>query len=522
LSSVDQHVDLSGLSRGEPSLEPPRRSWLRTVVPLALLGTFAFILRDAIAEMLLQRIPVTLTRPVLLTDSAASTPTQRTLLTQAAGWVEPDPFPVHAPALAGGVVLEVLVQESDHVKAGQPIARLIDDDARIDRDRAQGKLAVAEAEVALAASEHRIAEASYEAAIEVTAARDAAQARHAGRVAAAAHAAAAVRGGVAAVSLAESEVVVQRALEEAGTSGPRQVEVAEADLELAASSLATLRAAEALAVAAVGEAAAELARAEQHLELRYEEQRTVEVSLARLARAQGAMEEAAALLAAAELTLDRMVVLAPRDGVVLERLAVAGDELPRGAPICSTYDPTTLRVRVDVPQPDVGALAMGQEAEILADSRPGQPYGGQVLRVVQLADIQKVTLEVQVRVLDADDFLRPDMLAQVRFYSSEDGAPGADAARVSRRLAVPASLVRDGTIWVHEPDGDLAVLRRIQLGAERLGPDGQRLVEVLEGLDWTVELIASGREQLPAEAPPEGVPVAIDSRSDDTGRGDQP
>jgi len=86
LSSVDQHVDLSGLSRGEPSLEPPRRSWLRTVVPLALLGTFAFILRDAIAEMLLQRIPVTLTRPVLLTDSAASTPTQRTLLTQAAAW----------------------------------------------------------------------------------------------------------------------------------------------------------------------------------------------------------------------------------------------------------------------------------------------------------------------------------------------------------------------------------------------------------------------------------------------------
>lgn len=521
MSSVDQNVDLSGLARSQPTIDPPRRSWLRAVVPLVLLGAFAFILRDAIAELLTERVPVTLTRPVRLEGQDASSPSQRTLLSQAAGWVEPDPFPVHAPALAGGVVVDVLVQESDHVKLGQPIARLIDEDARIERDRAQGKLAMAEAEVALAAAEHRIAEASYEAAIEVTAARDAARAKHAGRVAAAAQASAAVRGGLAAVSLAESEVVVQRSLQDAGTSGPRQVEIAEADLEVATSRLATLRAAEALAAAAAGEAAAELTRAERHLELRFEEQRTVETSLARLARAQGAMAEARALLAAAELTLERMVVLSPVDGVVLERLAVAGDELGAGAPVCSLYDPTTLRVRVDVPQPDVGVLARGQEAEILADSRPGQPYAGEVLRVVQLADIQKVTLEVQVRVLDADDLLRPDMLAQVRFFSSEDRATDGEASQVARRLAVPVGLVRDGAIWVHEPDGDLAVRRRVQLGEERTGPDGQRLVEVLEGLDWTVELIDDGRELLPTDAGPEGVPIALSQRSGTTAGGEQ-
>lgn len=509
MSSVDQNVDLSGLARTQPSIDPPRRSWLRAVVPLALLGAFAFILRDAIAELLTERIPVTLTRPIRLEGADPSVPAQRTLLSQAAGWVEPDPFPVHAPALAGGVVVDVLVQESDHVKLGQPIARLIDEDARIERDRARGKYAMAEAEVALAAAEHRIAEASFEAAIEVTAARDAARANHAGRVAAAAQAAAAVRGGLAAVSLAESEVVVQQSLEEAGTSGPRQVEIALADLEVATSRLATLRAAEALATAAANEAAAELTRTEQHLSLRFEEQRIVETSLARLARAQGALAEAEALLAAAELTLQRMVVVSPMDGVVLERLAVAGDELRAGAPICSLYDPATLRVRVDVPQPDVGALAMGQEAEILADSRPGQPYGGQVLRVVQLADIQKVTLEVQVRVLDADDLLRPDMLAQVRFFSSEDSDTGGEASQATRRLAVPSALVREGAIWVHDPDGDLAVRRQLKLGEERTGPDGQRLIEVLEGLDWTVELIDQGRDLLPVDAPSEGVPIAL-------------
>ena len=91
----------------------------------------------------------------------------------------------------GEIVYIELPKVGDKVKAGQPIARMIDDDARISRDRARARLAVAEAEVDLAAAELRISEASYEAAIEVTAACDAARARHTGRVAAAAEAAAA-------------------------------------------------------------------------------------------------------------------------------------------------------------------------------------------------------------------------------------------------------------------------------------------------------------------------------------------
>ena len=525
MSSVDQDVDLAGLSRSVPSIQPPRRGWVRALVPLALLGAFAFILRDALVELLTERIPVTLTRPVRL-EGPGERVTQRTLLTQAAGWIEPDPFPVHAPALSAGIVREVLVQESDKVKAGQPIARMIDDDARISRDRARARLAVAEAEVDLAAAELRISEASYEAAIEVTAACDAARARHTGRVAAAAEAAAAVRGGLAEVSLAESEIVVQQELAAAGTSGPRQVEIAVAGLEVASGRLSALRAAAALASAAAIEAAADLTRAERHLELRFEEQRMIDTGQARLARARGTVNEAKASLAEAELALGRMVVRAPQDGIVLERLAVTGDELEAGGPVCSLYDPTTLRVRVDVPQTDVGALAAGQEAEVLADSRPSLPYAGQILRIVQLADIQKVTLEVQVRVLDADDLLRPDMLAQVRFFSSSEdpgaSSPGGTAERAARRLAVPAELVRDGAIWVHEPDGDLAVRQQVRTGAEQRGPDGQRLIEVLDGLDWTMELIDGGRALLPADAPPTGVPIALNQQAGTAAGGESP
>ena len=205
-----------------------------------------------------------------------------------------------------------------------------------------------------------------------------------------------------------------------------------------------------------------------------------------------------------------MTVRAPQDGIVLERLAVAGDELKAGAPVCSLYDPERLRVRVDVPQSDVEALAVGQEAEVLSDSRPGRPYAGEVLRIVQLADIQKVTLEAQVRIQDADALLRPDMLAQVRFYSRADATAAADAGGDGRRrLAVRRDLVTEGSVWVHDPAGDRAVRRPVRTGAEVQGPDGTPHLEILEGLDWTVELIDGGRSSLPVAAGAEGVPITI-------------
>ena len=510
MSSVDQNIDLAGLTRREPALEPPRRSWVRIAVPLALLAAFAFVLRDAIAELLTERVPVTLTRPVRL-EGPSGDEAQRALITQAAGWVEPDPFLVHVPALAAGVVLEVMVQESDEVALGAPVARLIDDDARLRRDRARALLSIAEAETALATSDLSFTEASFEAAIEVTADLETARAKHAGAVAAAEHAAAAVRQGAARVSLASSEVEVQASLEAAGTSGPRQVEIAEADLEAAHGLLAALQADAAIAVASRGEAAAEVVRAERTLELRFEERRIVDTHRAHRAKAAGQVAEARAALAAAELELERMIVRAPMAGIVLERLAVAGDHLPAGRPVCSLYNPERLRVRVDVPQADVGRLAVGMDAEILADSRPGEPYTGEVLRIVQLADIQKVTLEVQVRIKDSDRLLRPDMLAQVRFFSSQNGpADGATATQAPRRMAVPRDLLRDGLLWVYDPRGERAVQREVETGASSTDASGRELIEIVQGLDWTVELIDQGRRQLPEQAPTDGVPVRIE------------
>jgi RND family efflux transporter MFP subunit len=202
---------------------------------------------------------------------------------------------------------------------------------------------------------------------------------------------------------------------------------------------------------------------------------------------------AEARLAEARLELERMVVRSPLRGVVLERLTVPGMVLDlnrTGHEVCSLYDPASLRVRVDVPQDDVDRLFVGQRARIVTNARSDRPYSGQVIRLVQLADIQKVTLEVQVRIEDGDELLRPDMLAQVQFFGNAEPAV-AGTSNTSRVFLIPARLVDDGAVWVLDPTRNVAVRRAVELGAER-GDE----VEVLAHLDATTKVLDAGTNTL--------------------------
>jgi HlyD family secretion protein len=61
------------------------------------------------------------------------------LLFQASGWVEPDPYTVFVPTLINGVVDEVHALEGQSIKKGDLVATLVDDEARLDFQSAQQK-----------------------------------------------------------------------------------------------------------------------------------------------------------------------------------------------------------------------------------------------------------------------------------------------------------------------------------------------------------------------------------------------
>jgi HlyD family secretion protein len=187
--------------------------------------------------------------------------------------------------------------------------------------------------------------------------------------------------------------------------------------------------------------------------------------------------------------LDSTMIRAPVTGTILERAVEAGEFVTtsfvgeRGAKgyVVSLADLNDLQVELDINQDDFSRLGMGQKGIITTDAFPDRRYDGVIEEISPEADRQKATVQVKVRVLKPDDYLKPEMNARVAFLASER-KPGAAAARPV--IVIPASAVRDGKVFV--ASGGKAVERAIK--ARSTGPRG---VEVADGLSAGEELIVN-------------------------------
>jgi RND family efflux transporter MFP subunit len=455
---------------------------------LLLLAGFAIVLASSLDDWLGGAIEVEIVRPLPVAGGAQAAALVGEVVVQAAGWVEPEPFAIRVSALTTGVVREVLVRESDVVAMGDPIVRLVDEDAALICRQAQAMLAEARAELARMEAERDAAKQSFDAALLVRERASTAESDLVGRHAEALHRDQAVVAGRARLSAAESELEVQRFLADSAAAGPRAVELAEAALAEIRAEIEILSADAELSRANARIAEAALERARRDLELRIEDRLRVATAESNVALATARLDQVQVSCDQSTLRLARTTVRAPAAGVVLQRLVAPGAELTaENATVATLYDPQSVRVRVDVPQGEIAKLTVGQPVRIEADSRQGKPYSGEVLRIVRQADINKVTLQAHVRVENGDELLRPEMLVQVRFLkgAAANGEPSGGAT--SGAVRIPARLVVDASkVWVMDALGKKAELREVRLGA-RVADD----VEVLEGLNLSDKLIAT-------------------------------
>ncbi len=489
MSKTNPNVDLGSLARPDsPAPRSARKRWLFLAVPLLLLAGFAIVLASSLDDWLGGVIEVEIVRPLPVAGGAQVTASVGEVVVQAAGWVEPEPFAIRVSALTPGIVREVLVRESDVVAMGDPIARLVDDDAALSCRQAQAMLAEARAELARMEAEQDAAKQSFDAALLVRERASTAEADLAGKQAEALHREQAVVAARARMSAAESELEVQRFLADSSAAGPRAVELALAALAGIRAEIEILSADAELSRANARIAEAALERARRDLELRIEDRLRVAAAESNVALASARLDQVQVSCDQSALRLARTTVRAPAAGVVLERLVAPGAELTaENAAVATLYDPRSVRVRVDVPQSEISKLSVGQRVRIEADARQGKPYSGEVLRIVRQADINKVTLQAHVKVADGDELLRPEMLVQVRFLkgSAADGEPSGSTA--SGAVRIPAGLVVDANkVWVMDALGKKAELREVRLGA-RTGDE----LDVLEGLNLSDKLIAT-------------------------------
>lgn len=416
-------------------------------IGIITLGIIVFSARSA----LLPAMPVRV-RPVLVefAQPTAGSSARSAITVQGPGWVEPEPFAVAATALADGVVAEMLILEGDLVQEGQPIARLIDDDARIALAAAVADVDAAQAALSLAMAEHRAAQAEWDNPIERSRAAEMAQARLDEAEAELSRLPHMIAAEQAVLDRLEEEH--KRAVDARRTNAVTEFElvIVKHRVTAQAATLEAVRNQAPVLTAQRDQARADLHAAQRNAQLRIAERQALDVASARLAQARATLAQTQAKRDEANLRFSRMSITAPITGHIMRRLKAPGDKVmlgaddPRSAQVAILYDTQHIQVRVDVPLADAAHLHVGQSCDIVVEILPDQTFKGEVIRIVHEADLQKNTLQAKVRILNPSPLLRPEMLARVKFLSGEGGATRSTIADSPHAL-VPAEFLDDAT-----------------------------------------------------------------------------
>lgn len=442
----------------------PRRSRLPVLIPLgvgacmiAILAWSAWpLLRPVRTIEIEQALVAQISETNEPTLSSATEPSRSTRMVQAAGWLEAEPYFVAATALADGVIEEMLVLEGDRVEKGQPLARMVEEDAKLRLARAQADHEAAEAAVALAQARLAAGEQNWEAPFELERGVASTRAQLEGLRAQLAQLPALIRIEQAMLIKAQEELKsIEEAYRSDAASEIEFIAVREG-VNAQSARLDATKARERILNASISQTQADLVSTQRALELRIDDRERLDAARAQVMLARGELAHRAAVRDEAQLELNRMTIQSPISGFVQRRLKAPGDKVLRGmddpysAHIAHIYDPSKLQVRVDVPLADASQVYRGQRCEIVVEVLPDRVFEGEVLIVTHEADLQKNTLQVKVRVIDPDPVLRPEMLTRVKFLP-ERATPQTQAS-AGREVRVPAGVLdtsdNNPRVWV--------------------------------------------------------------------------
>ncbi|HEX4995773.1 MAG TPA: efflux RND transporter periplasmic adaptor subunit [Methylomirabilota bacterium] len=88
-------------------------------------------------------------------------------------------------------------------------------------------------------------------------------------------------------------------------------------------------------------------------------------------------------------------VRSPIDGRVLTRTVERGERVEAGTPLFTLIDLDRLYVKIYVPEPSIGKVALGQEARVSVDAYPGRAFPARVSRVSQEAEFTPKNVETK-------------------------------------------------------------------------------------------------------------------------------
>ncbi len=208
---------------------------------------------------------------------------------------------------------------------------------------------------------------------------------------------------------------------------------------------------------------------------------------------QSKVAQAKSQLEVARKNLADCRLVAPVSGIIGKKLIGVGETALPSQAVVSILDISTVKVKVAVPEAEVGGINAHTPTSIQVEAINGSYQGGQIEKGVQ-ADALTHTYDIRINVANADRKLLPGMVANVRFVSDGSQAIGSKMIPVTavQKKTVSTSLQADGSLFVWTVGKDSMAHR----STVTIGQTQGNYVCVIDGLNVGDRIVTEGYQKL--------------------------
>lgn len=183
-----------------------------------------------------------------------------------------------------------------------------------------------------------------------------------------------------------------------------------------------------------------------------------------------------------------VTVVAPRDGVVLDKPAIEGMHFNTGDPLFKIADLSTVWLIADIQEQDLGAIRTGAPVQISFIAYPGRTFSGKVDFIYPTVNPATRTGRVRIVVPNPDGALRESMYATVTIGTQSAG----------RVLAVPDSAVIDSgmrqVVLIDRGEG------RFEPRTVKIGQRGNGEAQIIAGVKAGERVVTGANFLIDAES----------------------
>jgi RND family efflux transporter MFP subunit len=208
-----------------------------------------------------------------------------------------------------------------------------------------------------------------------------------------------------------------------------------------------------------------------------------DAAAAKVANLEGQLRAKRGNVAYLQARLGDTNVVAPHQGIVMNRYLQSGDYAKTGTAIFSIADTSVMLAKATVGEGQITQLKLGDVAQVFIDSLSDKPFFGKITKIVPEAAIPARTFIVEVSLDNRDNNMLSGLTAKVQVKGKEH----------ANALVVPetALVLFEDQRTIFVLNGDRVVQRKLKIGYV-----GDGYAEVLSGLKPGELIVVSGQNTI--------------------------